>query len=1237
MRGVRHRILRSVALIAGLAPFPLAALAQVGQTTDIITGVVVNQTGDPLADVTIEVTSLDTRITRSAVTDEQGRYVLLFPDGGGQYRVTARLIGALAQTAILVRHADEDRLVWDVTLQDHVYVLDPAVVTGQAIARPIRPLDRPTPGELQQTLTPDMIANLPVSNEDLALLATLVPGAIVLNPTDSTEAAFSVAGQRPDANVTTLDGMTFSSGQMPQEGLRATRIVTSTYDVSRGRFSGGLLASTTRSGANVVQGSLSYALRDDDLTLETGETTDFTSGFTQHALGGGLGGPIAQNRLFLYGSGSARLRSDPLAALTTATVTDLARLGLAADSAQRFIRIVDALGAAPAARPTDDRSNVALSGLLRLDYLLSSNHTLTLRADLRDQGQEPTRLGPTALPETSGENHTTGAGLMASLSSRFGNRIINEGRAYYSASHRVSDPFWVLPQGRVHVESDLADGSTGITTLVLGGNASMPTAADSKSLELSDEVSWLPGAARHRIKLGGLFRFDESTDANGFDQWGTFTFNSLADLEAGAPASFRRTLDMTDRAGSAIEYAVYAADAWSPTRSLQVAVGLRAEGSALGDAPMSNPALETALEVRNDRLPRETALSPRVGVTWMVGGGAATPPAFIIRGGVGKFRSPVPLGLASQARSATGLGDAESVLECVGVVVPAADWAAYRGDPAGIPVACTGPATPIEERAPSAFVFARDFGAPATWRASLGVQRSLGTLLRLSADFSYARGVSQYGFRDLNLDVARGFRLAAEADRPVFVDAAAIVPATGAVSSRFSRVDSSFAQVLETRSDLESETKQLTLSLGGFTRNGIVLQLGYTWSDVRDQSSQSVRFGAGRFGGTSTSGDPNALEWARSSYQRRHSFVSTMSHPFGASLDLTAIARLSSGTPFTPMVAADINGDGAANDQAFVFDAATHPGVAALLGTAPSGVADCLRRQVGTVAARNSCTGPWQGSLELQLNYRPGFLGLWHRATVSVTTMNLLHGVDRLLHGADGLKGWGLAARPDDQLLFVTGFDPDTRQFQYAVNQRFGATDPGTTAIRQPFQIGIQVRSTFGPDRARDALLLMRGAGMRGGMGPGMGPGLGGEPGAGRRGPGGMGGVTGEGFLERFRSLLVNPAALVLERADSLGLSREQIARLDALRDSIAAVHDSLGAALQKDLDSLGAGGAAEPRALLTMIRPRMEQALQGVRQEVQAVRAVLTEEQWGRLPERLRQIGEGRAFPRGTGIRPRQ
>jgi hypothetical protein len=75
-------------------------------------------------------------------------------------------------------------------------------------------------------------------------------------------------------------------------------------------------------------------------------------------------------------------------------------------------------------------------------------------------------------------------------------------------------------------------------------------------------------------------------------------------------------------------------------------------------------------------------------------------------------------------------------------------------------------------------------------------------------------------------------------------------------------------------------------------------------------------------------------------------------------------------------------------------------------------------------------------------------------------------------------------------------------------------------AMRQPFQIGIQMRVTFGPDRGQMALDRMRGGGRAGGMG-GMPPG-GGRPG----GMGGIGGVRGmigdmgtpEEFSERFVS-----------------------------------------------------------------------------------------------------------------------
>jgi hypothetical protein len=505
-------------------------------------------------------------------------------------------------------------------------------------------------------------------------------------------------------------------------------------------------------------------------------------------------------------------------------------------------------------------------------------------------------------------------------------------------------------------------------------------------------------------------------------------------------------------------------------------------------------------------------------------------------------------------------------------------------------------------------------------------------------DFGYARGVSQYGFRDLNLATSGGFTLPSEANRPVFVAPDEIVPSTGAISSRVSRVDSNFAQVLQIRSDLASETKQMTVSLGGVTRNGVMLQLSYTWSNVRDESSQSVGFGTGRFGGSSTSGNPNVPEWGRSSYERRHSFLATVSYPIGPSVDITGIGRLMSGAPFTPMVASDINGDGAANDQAFVFDPATSPGMAALLASAPAGVRSCLTRQIGTIAQRNSCLGPWSGTFDLQLNYRPGFLGIAHRVTVSITTMNLLHGVDQLLHGADGLKGWGLQVRPDDQLLYVTGFDAARDAYMYAVNGRFGATDPGSTAFRQPFQIGIQVRATFGPDRARDALLSLRGAGgggggfgggFGGGMRGGFGGGPGGRPGGGRFGAGG--GFTGEDFLARFRSLLINPADLVLQHADSIGLSRDQIGRLAVLRDSLTSVNDSVGKALQAEIDSVGSTAGADPRAMLQAIRPRMQQAIQNVREQIKIVRDLLTKEQWNKLPERIRRLGEQ---PAGPGMR---
>src|SRR5439155_854485 len=77
-----------------------------------------------------------------------------------------------------------------------------------------------------------------------------------------------------------------------------------------------------------------------------------------------------------------------------------------------------------------------------------------------------------------------------------------------------------------------------------------------------------------------------------------------------------------------------------------------------------------------------------------------------------------------------------------------------------------------------------------------------------------------------------------------------------------------------------------------------------------------------------TAADPNVREWATSDLERRHAFLATVTLPLGTALELGAIARLTSGAPFTPLVGSDINGDGARNDRAFIFVPATAPDTA---------------------------------------------------------------------------------------------------------------------------------------------------------------------------------------------------------------------------------------------------------------------------------------------------------------------
>jgi hypothetical protein len=1182
--------------LAVIGSLPTMLVAQVGSTTDIILGRVTGPDSVPLENARVEITSAESGETRRRLTNAKGQYSIVFPDGGGNYTLRVTYLGMAPFQTTIQRQADEDRLVANVQMsRAQAHELAPVVVRGQL--RPQGP-PRPEAGNTERGLPSGLTTRLPIDAGDLNELASLAPGVIPLAATDSTPAAFSVAGQPSNQNNITLDGLTFGAGNVPQEALRNTRVITSTYDVARGQFTGGQIASTTRGGTNMKQGVVNYSLRDPSLEFAE-DAESFANKYRQNQLSAGFGLPLRKDKAFAFGAFSLSRRSTDLMSLLAADSVTLQRLGTDPALVDRFLDAMRGYGIQPTLPgiPNDALVDHA-SALVRIDYRLGESHTLMGRGDWRWSAQEATRIAPLAVPNNGGEGDNLGGGGMLALTSQLGS-FINELRAYQSIDRRDADPYITIPDGRV-ITRDTITG--GITTLQFGGNPSLPQVTRTTLREISDELSWLSADGAHRVKLGGLLNYERSTVGLIPNRFGTFTFNTLEDFEASRPAQFTRTLSASERRSTSQNAALYLGDAWRKSARLQLQLGLRLEASRYPNAPAYNAMVDTAFSRRTNEFPSEVHLSPRIGFTWLPGlvenreEGRFRPAAFTIRGGIGEFRGRAPAQLFGLAREATGLPSGQLQLVCTGASVPVPDWASYLSDPSTIPTTCAGPPAPARNPQPNVTVFDADFGAPRAWRGSLGVSRRFfDQRLGVSLDGAFARGVNQTGTTDLNLVASPRFTLAAEGGRPVYASAVSIDTSTGAVPLLESRVDQRFGFVNELSSSLRSDTRQVTLGVNGFlTRRLFQVNASYTYTRSRDEAL-GARQG---FGGAAVAGDPRRVEWGRSDQERRHSITGTLMWPIKPGFELSAIVRVSSGSPFTPMVGGDVNGDGARNDRAFIYsptataDTAVANGMARVLATAPERARECLASQLGTIASRNSCSAPWSSSLDLQVNLWPNVWGLNRRVTFSVLALNTLAGLDQLLH--DDLRGWGQPSVPDRTLMYVRGFDPATQSFKYEVNERFGVAQGSRSAFRSPFQLAIQARVALGSDPAREQIRLMT------------------------RGPGGRQMNAGE-LRQRMQRTIPNPFRRTLELKDSLslGLTPEQEMSLKGKGDSLQRRADSLIAKIADVLGSVGSN--PDPQTTMFRMRDNVQAGRRLAEQAAKDLEATLTPEQWAILPANVK------------------
>jgi hypothetical protein len=445
----------------------------------------------------------------------------------------------------------------------------------------------------------------------------------------------------------------------------------------------------------------------------------------------------------------------------------------------------------------------------------------------------------------------------------------------------------------------------------------------------------------------------------------------------------------------------------------------------------------------------------------------------VIRGGVGLFQNTPGTQLISGVLDNTGLPSGVQQLTCTGAATPVPNWAAYQANPGMIPDHCadgTGGSV-FANNLPNVMLFDPSYAAQRSVRSNLQWSgTTIGNRFFTTFDFTYSRNLNQSSMFDLNFNPTVRFNLGDEAGRPVYVQPSSIAPASGAIASRDARVSPLFSRVSELRSDLQSESKQLSVRLSPFSfSSGLNWSLSYVLSDFREMYR----------GFNSTVGDPRLTQWGRSSMDSRHQFVYTLGYNFFDAVRVNWYGSVRSPYPFTPLVSGDVNGDGYSNDRAFIFDPAkvSDPTLAAgmqsLLANGSTAAKECLRHQLGQLADRNSCQGPWTTSATLGISFNPMKVRMPQRANISFQISNPLTAADLLFHGENKLHGWGQQVAPDQALLYVRGFDPQTSRYKYEVNQRFGATSVAQTAIRAPVMLTAQLRFDVGPARERQTLTMM--------------------------------------------------------------------------------------------------------------------------------------------------------------------
>jgi outer membrane receptor protein involved in Fe transport len=879
-------VVRLCLLVAFVLTTSIGIAAQSQANTGNIEGRVTDPNAAAVPNVTVTATNQQNGLTKSAQSNDEGIYRIVFlPPGNYKVETSgAQGFNPASFTNVIVTVGGQAPLDIQLAVGSATVAMVDVSAEGQVVET--------TRTSVSSVVNERAIQNLPVNGRNFLDFATLTP-SVVRDPTRAGDLA--VGGQKGTLNSLQVDGAdnnnTFfgqSFGrtgtrppyQFSEESVQEFQVNQNGFSAEFGRAGGAVINVVTKSGTNEWHGSAFEFFRDEALNSNTPILTARNARRPKSQInqfGGTIGGPIKRDRAFFFFAYDGQRSNIP-------NIVDAPNFFAQPLAIQNLL--------APKMQTYQIGRNQDVF-MAKSDIRLNGSNQLVLRFNQQNfTGNNNENGGPLSVEEHSGNSVAKTTTFSGSLISTLRPTLINEFRFQFGRDREPGEANSDVTEARIQ---------TGGGFLQLGRNNFSPRETTIKRAQFIDVVSYSTG--HHNLKFGADLNFDRVFNFFPGLFSGQYTFNSYALFASNTPAAYTQNFAGTGTSGGTTnpdlnEYGLFVQDDWRVTPKFTLNLGLRYDLQDLAAPTVRNPSaalaaagLDTTTEIKDSN-----NFAPRFGFSY------AFDDKTVVRGGYGIFVGRTPAIMLGTAHSQNGIQVTGVSLNCTLVPNPCLVYPnIFAAPPAAGGVN------------PSLYLFSKDFAQPYIQQGRLGVERELFASTSLSVSYLYFRGVHIGRTRDINLGAPVATTVTDPAGQSFTVlrhPAARPLPA--------------FARISLFESTADSRYNALAMELKRRFTRGFQFIAAYTFSSTKDNRPDQtmVVVGADDAKGLQNNLDINA-DWGRSDLDIKHRFVFSPVYEIGlvqndsvfvrqllSNWTFSGIITLQSGFAYSALITGDANRDG---------------------------------------------------------------------------------------------------------------------------------------------------------------------------------------------------------------------------------------------------------------------------------------------------------------------------------------